>query len=211
MVLRHRTKILFISILVGSLVVLSTGSIYAQSFDIPAWVKHTALLWAQGDITDQDFVVVLQFLINEGIITVPNVTVDVDENPVTVPEPELSPYVANVINKLNEYDSYVDENPVTVPEPELSPYVANVINKLNEYESYMDNEIQTVSSYLSKCQSISSQSDLLEYAQYVANDEYLRDATAYLADLALFFESVDYNRFSLEDQRVLREYLIESK
>ena len=33
---------------VGALVVLGTGAIHAQSIDIPAWVKNTALLWAQG-------------------------------------------------------------------------------------------------------------------------------------------------------------------
>ena len=56
---------------VGALVVLGTGAIHAQSVDIPAWVKNTALLWAQGDIGDDVFVGALQFLINEGIITVP--------------------------------------------------------------------------------------------------------------------------------------------
>ena len=58
--------------LVAAVAAVGTGSIYAQSLDIPAWVKNTALFWAQGDISDQDFVAVLQFLINEGIITVPN-------------------------------------------------------------------------------------------------------------------------------------------
>ena len=58
-------------LVIGALVVLGTGAIHAQSFEMPAWVKNTALFWAQGDISDQEFVAVLQFLINEGIITVP--------------------------------------------------------------------------------------------------------------------------------------------
>ena len=58
--------------LAAAVAAVGTGSIHAQSLDIPAWVKNTALFWAQGDISDQDFVAVLQFLINEGIITVPN-------------------------------------------------------------------------------------------------------------------------------------------
>ncbi len=36
-------------------------------------------MWAQGDITDQEFVAVLQFLINRGIITVPD-TADTTED-----------------------------------------------------------------------------------------------------------------------------------
>ena len=75
------SRIRMLSLLVvGVLVVLGTGSIYAQSFDIPTWVKNTALLWAQGDISDQDFVAVLQFLINEGIVTVPDDDVGEDSS-----------------------------------------------------------------------------------------------------------------------------------
>lgn len=48
-----------------------TSTIHAQSLDIPDWVKNNALWWAEGGITDQDFVNALQFLINEGIITIP--------------------------------------------------------------------------------------------------------------------------------------------
>ena len=77
---------------VGALVVLGTGAIHAQSVDIPAWVKNTALLWAQGDIGDDVFVGALQFLINEGIITVPGASVSVTENePVGAERPEVEP------------------------------------------------------------------------------------------------------------------------
>lgn len=69
----HTGKPLFaVLVLAAAAAAVGTGSIHAQSLDIPAWVKNTALFWAQGDISDQDFVAALQFLISEGIITVPS-------------------------------------------------------------------------------------------------------------------------------------------
>ena len=78
---------------VGALVVLGTGAIHAQSVDIPAWVKNTALLWAQGDIGDDVFVGALQFLINEGIITVPNAAPasTADNEPAEAERPAVEP------------------------------------------------------------------------------------------------------------------------
>ena len=77
---------------VGALVVLGTGTIYAQSFEIPAWVKNTALLWAQGDIGDDVFVGALQFLISEGIITVPGAPVSTaGDGPIEAERPEVEP------------------------------------------------------------------------------------------------------------------------
>lgn len=86
---------------VGMLAALGAGSVYAQSFDVPDWVKNTALFWAQGDITDQDFVAVLQFLINEGIVTVPAGVVDVVEDE---PSADL-PFTINIRFEEPRYDS----------------------------------------------------------------------------------------------------------
>ena len=56
----HISKpLIIVLMLVAAVAAVGTGSIYAQSLDIPAWVKNTALFWAQGDISDQDFVAVL--------------------------------------------------------------------------------------------------------------------------------------------------------
>ena len=64
------------------LVLFSAGSIHAQSeINIPDWVKNTALWWAEGSLTDQDFVNALQYLITNGIITIPDaINTEVIEN-----------------------------------------------------------------------------------------------------------------------------------
>ena len=54
--------------------VLGIGAIYAQSSDqvvIPNWVKQNALWWGEGEISDQEFVSALQYLINQGVIIIP--------------------------------------------------------------------------------------------------------------------------------------------
>ena len=56
--------------------VLGIGAIYAQSSDqvvIPNWVKQNALWWGEGEISDQEFVSALQYLINQGVIVIPAV------------------------------------------------------------------------------------------------------------------------------------------
>ena len=63
------------------LVLFSAGSIHAQSeLNIPDWVKSNALWWAEGTLTDQDFVNALQYLITNGIITIPGAVTEVTEN-----------------------------------------------------------------------------------------------------------------------------------
>jgi len=47
---------------------------YADAASVPDWVKNNAGWWAAGQIDDQAFVSGMQFLIEEGIITVPSTT-----------------------------------------------------------------------------------------------------------------------------------------
>ena len=55
-------------------VFLSSGVIsieaYAETSTIPEWIKNNAEWWAQGLITDDDFVKGIQFLVEHGIIQV---------------------------------------------------------------------------------------------------------------------------------------------
>ena len=58
-----------ISILIVS---VSSVSIYAQSqYDIPSWIKNTALWYGQEQISDTEFISALQFLVKEGILVIP--------------------------------------------------------------------------------------------------------------------------------------------
>ena len=49
------------------------GFAYSESTIIPEWIKDTARFWADGDITDQEFVKALEFMIANEIITLPKI------------------------------------------------------------------------------------------------------------------------------------------
>jgi len=44
----------------------STG----EGMVIPSWIKNNAGWWAQGEVSDQEFVSAMQYLIKEGILRV---------------------------------------------------------------------------------------------------------------------------------------------
>ena len=48
------------------------GFAYSQSDTIPVWIKDVALFWATDEINDVEFIQSLQYLINAGILTVPD-------------------------------------------------------------------------------------------------------------------------------------------
>ena len=41
---------------------------------IPSWIKNNALWWANGQLDDESFVSGIQYLIKEGIISIPETT-----------------------------------------------------------------------------------------------------------------------------------------
>ena len=68
--MRHSVslKILLASVLLGigtSSVVFSDGS------SIPSWIKNNAKWWAEGQITDADYILALQYLVNQGMLIIP--------------------------------------------------------------------------------------------------------------------------------------------
>ena len=58
-----------ITAIAAILLVTSTAS-YAYA-EVPVWVKNNASWWADGTISESDFLLAIEFLIEDGIITVP--------------------------------------------------------------------------------------------------------------------------------------------
>ena len=66
----EKRHILFLfGISLVSVIVFSASSIDASS--IPDWVKNTAGWWADGTISETEYISSLQYLINQGIISMP--------------------------------------------------------------------------------------------------------------------------------------------
>lgn len=45
---------------------------YAQTTSIPRWIKNTALLWGQRQISDNEFINAIQWLVDNGMIKLPS-------------------------------------------------------------------------------------------------------------------------------------------
>ena len=78
----------------------------ADGEKIPSWIKLTAGYWINGDVSDDEFLSALQFLVDKGILVIPNDGTDKSEKS-TLPEiktndvPALVPEYINVIVREN--------------------------------------------------------------------------------------------------------------
>ncbi|QDI89576.1 peptidase [Candidatus Nitrosopumilus sp. SW] len=56
-------------------ILLITTTVSSAHAEVPSWVKNNAGWWADGSISESDFLKGIEFLINDGIIQVPPTTV----------------------------------------------------------------------------------------------------------------------------------------
>jgi len=61
--------LIFSGILLFCVSVISLSTVDASS--IPDWVKNNAKWWAEGNISEADYISSLQYLINQGILSIP--------------------------------------------------------------------------------------------------------------------------------------------
>ena len=76
-------KIVYFFIALSFVIGVTIGSstnVIGQQATIPIWIKNTALFWGQGQISDSEFINALQWLINQGILHVPNNTSSSNNN-----------------------------------------------------------------------------------------------------------------------------------
>jgi len=66
-------KKLFLAITFSIITISLLSFTYAQTNSlIPSWIKNTASFWVDDQISDQEFLNALQFLVNEGILVIPS-------------------------------------------------------------------------------------------------------------------------------------------
>jgi len=77
------TLLVFISVSLFGILTI-TQFVDAQSNSIPSWIKNTALWWSEDQVTDNDFINAMEFLIIEGVIQVPGVVNPPDVDSITI-------------------------------------------------------------------------------------------------------------------------------
>src|SRR5579863_9625357 len=75
----EESKYMYQSLDISSIPQNNPVSVQGATKTILHWIKNTAMLWSQGSVTDDDFIKGIQYLIQQGIITVP--TTQVNSNP----------------------------------------------------------------------------------------------------------------------------------
>jgi len=73
------------TIITAILIVGSVAS-FASAADVPSWIKNNAGWWADGTISESEFVLGIQFLIEEEVLTIPTTTVSSEGSEDGVPE-----------------------------------------------------------------------------------------------------------------------------
>jgi len=73
--LKHLKKsiILTLTVVIGIITIGFSASVIAEQDSlIPSWIKDTAKFWVDNQISDNEFVNALQYLVNKGILLIPN-------------------------------------------------------------------------------------------------------------------------------------------
>ena len=63
--------IMLVSAMLVSTVSLAAAQNSTQTISVPAWVKKNAKWWSEGSVGDKDFVQGIQYLIQKGIMKIP--------------------------------------------------------------------------------------------------------------------------------------------
>ncbi len=68
----EKYQLFLLFFLVATLGFINFQTVLGQSSSIPEWIKDTAKSWVKGEITDDDFIKLLQLLIDQKILIVPS-------------------------------------------------------------------------------------------------------------------------------------------
>src|SRR5579864_1049161 len=69
--MRYRQILILVMLFTIFAVTLFSAKSFAQELQIPPWVKNNAGWWSEGQIGDNDFVKGIQYMIQSGIMKIP--------------------------------------------------------------------------------------------------------------------------------------------
>jgi len=88
---KHLKKsiLLTLTVAIGIITIGFSASIFAEQDSlIPSWIKDTAKFWVDNQTSDNEFVNALQYLVNKGILVIPNDEQRVEMSPDEVEKSE---------------------------------------------------------------------------------------------------------------------------
>jgi len=109
------TKILTLTLIVGIFGIIGSVSFSnaAEEKIIPEWIQSVASYWSNGDVSDQEFVGAMEFLVDAGIMDLPNTVSAAEAQTITSSLEEMS-------ERLEAVESQAPSQGMTVAAPTVS-------------------------------------------------------------------------------------------
>lgn len=125
-----------IAILFSIIIISLTIPAYADS-EIPSWIRTTAQFWAEGQISDAEFMSAIEYLVNSKIIKVTNNEVN-DQF-----LEEYKSWARGEIQKQTDYSKRLQ-----IENAELREKISSLQRTINDYSEYMDEYERDVARYV---------------------------------------------------------------
>ena len=131
----RKTTILALVMAVATIGLLTStisfsNAVNAQStVTVPSWIQNVAGFWSSGDVSDGEFVNAMTFLVEEGIMDLPNVV-----------SPAEAQTITSSLEDMNERLEKIEEQPKEAPE-DLAGSVSNSICPANKVQHWRGFEI----------------------------------------------------------------------
>jgi len=139
--------------------------------NIPTWIKNNAGWWADGAISDEEFVKAIEFLINKGILSIPDyqggtsssTSLIITEETFLLPKYPKSENI-NISGNIDDYKQGTDVNVIiTKPDGEIEEHRVVATRDGNFNDFYKLDHLADSGSYHVTVQYQSSEFDILSF------------------------------------------------
>lgn len=107
-----------LTIIAGTFVVIDSFSFSnAEEENIPDWIQNVASFWSNGDVSDIEFVNAMEFLVDQGIMDLPNTVSAAEAQTITSSLTEMNEW----LEKVESQTPIATGTTVAAPTPSISP------------------------------------------------------------------------------------------
>ena len=194
---------MFLSLVLSVILVTGLASTaYAQSDNIPEWVKGISGFWSEGKISDSDFINAIEFLINQDIIKLDNPTnaVDTDKDAKIISlEAKISDLERDIKSYLEQIEQYKNKQsiePSTVITKESTENTQFDPKLVEELKTALISEQEFVTGFTNACNMVTSNLHYNALHEALNKDRTVSVRQA-ITELIFGIENTDYNKHSI--------------
>jgi len=101
---------------------LVSNEVNGQSTTVPTWIQNVANFWSNGEVSDDEFVNAMTFLVEEGIMDLPNVVSPVEAQTITSSLEDMNERLEKIEEQKAVVGTTIAPSPVEPPEDTTYPY-----------------------------------------------------------------------------------------